>query len=62
MGRSRIVFRAISRHPPNRTSARHTPLPFKTGAAVQMKLKTLFLDWRDDRGQDIAEYAVMLKE
>ena len=25
-----------------------------------MKLKTLFLGWRDDRGQDIAEYAVML--
>ena len=36
------------------------PATRKTGPAFQMKLKTLFLGWRDDRGQDIAEYAVML--
>jgi Flp pilus assembly pilin Flp len=53
-------YRAISHYRSTRYSARQTPFPFKTGAAFQMRLKALSLSWRDDRGQDIAEYAVML--
>ena len=36
------------------------PLPFQSRGSVPMKLKALSLYWQDERGQDIAEYAVML--